>query len=65
MSKSQVICPHCKRPVVLVPSASERARKFGGSASDYIRLFPMHVNCQLERLGRSTNPKVENEDSSW
>ncbi len=51
-----MICAHCKRPVVLVPSAEERARKFGGSPSDYVKLFPLHVDCLLTRLGRTNNP---------
>lgn len=41
-------CKHCGKPVVLVPSAAERAKKFGGKASDYTKLFPYHTACQLE-----------------
>ncbi len=43
------ICPHCHQPIVLVPSATERAKKFGGSPSDYTAIFTMHATCQLER----------------
>lgn len=42
-------CSHCGQEVVLVPSAAERAKKYGGSPSDYIKLFPMHTKCQLEK----------------
>lgn len=42
-------CKHCGKPVVLIPSAKERAAKFGGKPSDYVKLFPMHATCQLER----------------
>jgi hypothetical protein len=30
-----MVCKYCNMPVVLVPSAAERAKKFGGKASDY------------------------------
>jgi len=46
--KKEVLCSYCKKPVILIPSASERARKFGGVAEDYIRLFPNHTSCVLE-----------------
>lgn len=41
-------CLHCHRPVVLVPSATERARKFGGEPKDYTNLFQYHTACTLE-----------------
>ena len=41
-------CSHCGKPVILVPSAAERAKKYGGTPSDYTRLFPLHADCQLE-----------------
>lgn len=44
-----MICDICNKPVVLVPSAKERAKKYGGKPSDYVRLFPRHAACQLER----------------
>jgi len=40
-------CTICNQPIVLVPSAAERARKFGGKASDYTKLFTTHSNCAL------------------
>lgn len=40
-------CTVCKRPVVLVPSARERAARYGGTAADYVRLFPVHAECTL------------------
>jgi hypothetical protein len=46
-------CSHCGKPIVLVPSASERARKFGGVPSDYTRLFTIHADCQLELRKRN------------
>lgn len=42
-------CSFCRRPVVLVPSAEERAAKdvTGKSAAYYRSLFTMHSDCQL------------------
>jgi hypothetical protein len=42
-------CTICQKEVVLVPSAQERAKKFGGKPSYYTRLFPTHSKCSLER----------------
>jgi hypothetical protein len=42
-------CEICKKEVVLVPSASERAKKNGESPGYYTRLFPVHTQCQQER----------------
>jgi hypothetical protein len=39
-------CSICGKPIVLVPSAKERAEKFGGKASDYTKLFTAHGHCQ-------------------
>lgn len=48
-------CTHCGKPIYLVPSAKERAAKFGGKPSDYTRLFTMHTVCVLEkRDGKKT-----------
>ncbi len=45
---SEHICTHCKKPIVLVPSANKRAKKYGESPEYYRRLFTMHSDCQLE-----------------
>jgi hypothetical protein len=42
-------CNICHKPVVLFPSATERAKKFGGSPSDYTRLFPQHAECIVRK----------------
>lgn len=42
-------CIHCGSPVVLVPSAQERARRHGGSPRDYTALFREHVACALQK----------------
>lgn len=43
-----MICKYCNKPVVLVPSAAERAKRYGGKASDYTKLFPTHTACWLK-----------------
>ena len=42
-------CTHCNKEVVLIPSATERARKdvTGKSAAYYTALFPRHAACEL------------------
>jgi hypothetical protein len=45
-------CITCHKPIVLVPSASERAKKFGGKPEDYTRLFTEHSACLIERRAK-------------
>lgn len=40
-------CDHCHKPIVLVPSAEERANKTGYPAQFYRNLFTMHADCTL------------------
>jgi len=42
-------CTICKKPINLVPSAAERAQKYGGNPSDYIKLFTEHTECALRK----------------
>ena len=42
-------CSICNKPIILIPSATERARKYGGTASDYTRLLTTHTDCQLAK----------------
>jgi hypothetical protein len=42
-------CTVCKKPIVLVPSASERAAKFGGKPADYTALFTSHPDCAIRK----------------
>lgn len=43
-------CLHCHKPVVLQPSAAERAAKdcTGKTADYYTKLFPYHADCTLK-----------------
>ena len=40
-------CRICNKAIVLVPSARERAAKFGGTPEFYTRLFTTHGSCQV------------------
>ena len=42
-------CTYCNQPVVLSPSAAERAAKdvTGKSAAYYTQLFPNHATCSI------------------
>lgn len=42
-------CSICGKKVVLEPSASERARRYGGKASDYTALFTYHAQCMIDK----------------
>lgn len=42
-------CTICGKPVLLVPSAKERAKKYGGKPSDYTELFTEHSACTINK----------------
>lgn len=52
-------CTYCNKPIVLVPSASERARKFGGKASDYTKLFTVHRWCQIDARNKEVMALIQ------
>lgn len=47
-------CTICGKRIILVPSAKERAAKFGGRPSDYTRLFTEHSACAIAKRERET-----------
>jgi len=47
-------CTICGKPIVLVPSADERAKKYSGKASDYTKLFTTHSECTLAKNKKET-----------
>lgn len=47
-------CTICGKPIVLVPSAKERAEKSGGKPSDYTKLFTAHGECQVQKREAET-----------
>lgn len=53
--KGQVMkCSICNKPIVLVPSAKQRAEKFGGKSSDYSKLFTTHADCAIQKRNQET-----------
>lgn len=42
-------CTICGKPIVLMPSAAERARRHGGKPSDYTAMFTTHSHCAIAK----------------
>lgn len=53
------ICTLCGKPIVLVPSARERAKKYGGTAEYYRNLFTAHSHCEIEARTKGTRELVK------
>lgn len=47
-------CTICHKPIVLVPSATERAAKTGQPASYYLGLFTEHADCTIHKRNQDT-----------
>jgi hypothetical protein len=47
-------CNLCNKPIELVPSAAERAAKFGGKPEDYTSAFTQHSACALKHRADET-----------
>ncbi len=47
-------CSICGKKIVLVPSAKERAEKYGGKPSDYTKLFTVHAECAIGKRNLET-----------
>ena len=56
-------CTICGKPIQLVPSATERAKRYGGKPSDYSRLFTEHTDCALEKRDREVRETMRNSKS--
>ena len=56
-------CIHCGKPVVLVPSAEERARKdvTGKTAAYYTSLFQAHSDCTIKYRNSGANYLIPKE----
>lgn len=57
-------CNICGKEIVLVPSAEERARKFGGKAQDYIKMFTSHSECIINKRREETSKLIKNIEPS-
>ena len=47
-------CSICGKEIILVPSAKERAKRYGGKPSDYIKLFTEHPGCLIQKREKDT-----------
>lgn len=47
-------CTICNKAIFLVPSATERAKKYGGKPSDYTKLFTEHSECAINKRNKDT-----------
>lgn len=47
-------CTICGKPVVLVPSAKERAKTYGETPAFYTNLFKSHAECQIRKRNEDT-----------
>lgn len=47
-------CSICNKEIILNPSASDRAKKYGGKPSDYTALFTEHSSCLIEKREKDT-----------
>lgn len=47
-------CTICQKEIMLVPSAKERAAKYGGKPSDFTKLFTQHVKCAIAKREKET-----------
>ena len=48
-------CTICGKKIELWPPATERAKKFGGQPSDYIKLFTEHAQCVIDKRNKETS----------
>ena len=44
----------CHEPVILIPSATERAKRSGGKPSDYTSLFTSHPECFVAKRSQES-----------
>jgi hypothetical protein len=56
----QHLCKHCHKPIKLVPSAEERAKKYGGTPNFYRDIFTMHNECIMELRKQPMNQGKKN-----
>lgn len=52
-------CTLCDKPVVLHPTAAQRAERYGGTPRDYIILFPRHADCELKAREQATQELIQ------
>ena len=58
-------CITCKKEVILKPTATERARKYGETADYYTKLFPKHAECILKERRESVSAIIAKGKMTW
>lgn len=43
------LCKICGKHILLIPSATERAKKYGGTPAQYTKLFTTHSFCAIDK----------------
>ena len=46
---SKKLCTICGKPIILIPSAKERAKKSGKTPQYYVNLFTAHSQCVIDK----------------
>lgn len=57
-------CIYCNKPIILVPSAEERAKLYGGKPSDYTKQFTYHADCFTKNHQNQTSELIERINAS-
>ena len=57
-------CTYCNKPIVLIPSAQERASRYGGKPSDYTKLFTYHDDCFRKHHENETRELIKRINTS-
>jgi len=52
-------CKFCGKPIVLVPSAQERAKSTGLPASNFTKMFQWHSECLVEYRNREASAFIK------
>ena len=52
-------CSICNKEITLIPSAKERANKYGGNPSDYTKLFTTHADCFIKQRELDTKKLIQ------
>ena len=56
-------CSICGKKIILVPSAKERAKRYGGKPSDYSKLFTEHSECLIQKREKDTIKLMHRKDN--
>lgn len=55
-----MLCLHCKKEIVLTPSANERSKRYGETPQYYTAIFKYHSDCQLKMRSESVLELIRN-----